>query len=193
MNKILFFVMLYLIGSIPFAYLVVKWRNGKDIRKLGDGNVGAQNVWNTIGPFESILVLTGDCLKGFFAFWLARWLFSQNPPYEIAAIAVVLGHDFSIYLKGYGGKGMAATIGFLVAYNPLATLVGIVMWGLSMLITRHFELSAGIGWATIPLQIWKFYHNSHRAIFAAILLAVIGIKKLMDLPRERRLKEAQGG
>ena len=111
----------------------------------------------------------------------------------MAAIAVVLGHDFSIYLKGYGGKGMAATIGFLIAYSPPATIVGIGVWGLMMLITRHFELSAAIGWATIPLQLWKFYHDPHRALFSAILLAAIGVKKIIDLPREKRLKEVRGG
>ena len=88
---------------------------------------------------------------------------------------------------------MAATIGFLLAYSPIPTIVGIIVWGVSMLITRHFEMSAAIGWATIPFQIWKFQHDSHRAIFSALLLVLIGLKKVIDLPRERKIKEAAEG
>jgi hypothetical protein len=63
----------------------------------------------------------------------------------------------------------------------------------SLLISKHFEISAAIGWATIPFQIWKLQHNPHKALFAALLLALIGLKKLIDLPRERRVRQANGG
>ncbi len=171
---------------------MVKLKRNLDIRKLGDGNVGTQNVWKSVSPKDGILVLLGDLSKGFLAFWLAKWIFPSDPPYELAAISVVLGHDFSVYLKGYGGKGMAATIGFLLAFSPFPTLVGIGVWGIFMLITRHFEISAAVGWGTIPLQIWVFQNNTHKALFAAILFVLIGIKKLIDLPRERRLREVKG-
>src|SRR4030095_4817135 len=102
----------YLVGSIPFGYLIVKLKEGRDVRSSGSGNIGATNVLRTAGRSSAVLTLLLDAAKGYLAVWLASWS-SQDSPQTVAlaAIAAVLGHLFPVFLKFKGGKGVATVLG----------------------------------------------------------------------------------
>src|SRR6185369_10134870 len=102
----------YLLGAIPFGYLLVKWKTGGDVRAAGSGNIGATNVLRTTGRAAGIATLLLDIAKGYLAVWLAaRWT-GQDPFWmSVAALAVMAGHAFPVFLKFKGGKAVASFVG----------------------------------------------------------------------------------
>jgi acyl-phosphate glycerol 3-phosphate acyltransferase len=138
----------YLIGSIPFGYLVTYWARGIDIRTVGSGNVGATNVGRTLGFRYFVLVLLLDLLKGFlptlgFPILVSR-LAGTAPPVlaVVVALAAILGHTFPIYLKFRGGKGVATSLGTVLALDAISCAVALVVFGGSLLVTRYVSLSS---------------------------------------------------
>src|SRR6202008_2844243 len=98
----------YLLGAIPFGYLLVKWKTGGDVRASGSGNIGATNVLRTTGRVAGVLTLLLDIAKGFAAVWIAGRLTNQDSLWmAVAALAVLAGHAYPIFLKFKGGKGVA--------------------------------------------------------------------------------------
>jgi acyl phosphate:glycerol-3-phosphate acyltransferase len=152
----------YLVGAIPFGYLLVKLRTGKDVRTLGSGNIGATNVARVLGTAWFVPVFVLDFLKGFAPiFWGAPWV-AKRWPCEIcdhlpAALAVLfglfamLGHMFPAYLKFRGGKGVATVAGVLFAMNWMATLVGLGAWLLVFLPTRYVSLGSIASAIAVPI------------------------------------------
>src|SRR3954469_20375705 len=102
----------YLLGAIPFGYLLVKWKTGGDVRAAGSGNIGATNVLRTTGTAAGIATLILDIAKGYLAVWLAAWLTGDSLVWiSLAALAVMAGHAFPVFLKFNGGKAVAPFIG----------------------------------------------------------------------------------
>jgi glycerol-3-phosphate acyltransferase PlsY len=137
----------YLAGGIPFAYLITRWKTGRDIRAVGSGNVGATNVGRLLGLQYFILVFVLDFAKGVLPVLLARCL-SQSVPLagasylpEVVGFAAILGHVFPIYLGMRGGKGVSTTIGVLVSLVPWETLAGLLAFLVVTAMTRW--VSAG--------------------------------------------------
>ena len=141
----------YLVGSIPFAYLVTYWVKGIDIRTVGSGNVGATNVGRTLGFRYFVLVLLLDLLKGFlptlgFPILVSRIIGTAAPDLPVVvALAAILGHTFPIYLKFRGGKGVATSLGTVLALDPISCAVALVVFGGSLLLTRYVSLSSLMG------------------------------------------------
>ena len=119
----------YLLGSLPFALIIVRLTSGKDVRKEGSGNVGAMNSFDvTKKKWIGILVLILDVLKGVVAVLFARMIGDGFPAIAIAAIFSVLGHNFSIYIKFRGGRGLATAAGAFIMINPLIVIFWILMY-----------------------------------------------------------------
>ena len=133
----------YLLGGFPTAFLVSKWRLGKDIRSVGNRNPGAGNVSREVGRIFGILVFVVDAAKGIAAIIIGRQLGATEYVVYGAAFAAVLGHNFSPFLKFQGGKGAATAIGvsalLMWQVTAVAAAVGLVMLAL----TRHIFWSAG--------------------------------------------------
>src|SRR5580704_8357685 len=109
MTGLLSIVVAYLIGSVPFGYLLVKFTTGKDVRSEGSGNIGATNVLRSTGRVAAVATLVLDIAKGFAAVWLAGYLTNDSPEWtSAAALAVMAGHAFPIFLKFQGGKAVAS-------------------------------------------------------------------------------------
>jgi glycerol-3-phosphate acyltransferase PlsY len=137
----------YLLGSIPFSYLVAR-ANGVDLRKVGSGNVGGANVWRTCGFGPFVLAAAGDILKGMLptlaALHLSIWApfvgirLDRLPPGAVilVGVAAVLGHTFSLFLHFKGGKAVATSGGVLLAVFPLLIPIGLIAWVIAFLITR---------------------------------------------------------
>src|ERR1022692_3111113 len=120
MIPILVLVVAYLLGAIPFGYLLVKWKTGSDVRSSGSGNIGATNVLRTTGRAAGVATLLLDIGKGYLAVWLAaRWTDGSPLWMSVAALAVMVGHVFPVFLKFQGGKAVATFVGAFFCLTPL--------------------------------------------------------------------------
>lgn len=148
-HEITFIVLSYLLGSVPFGFLVYFIAEGKDIRTLGSGNIGATNVLRSKGKLAGLLTLALDVLKGVVPILYGRAHFDQPWLVLLGALAVLLGHAFPVFLKFRGGKAVASIVGvFLVFYLPALVVFAIVFW-LSLFITRYVSLASLL--ATVAL------------------------------------------
>ncbi len=161
----------FVLGSIPTSLIIAKNR-GIDIRKVGSGNIGATNVLRALGKGPAILTLVGDILKGLTAVLVARF-FEVGMFYEgIVGLCSILGHNFPVFLKFRGGKGVATSIGVLSVYSPQTALVTIVIWLMTVFITRYSSLGALISFGLLPLSIIMFDTKAKFPIALIITLIV---------------------
>jgi glycerol-3-phosphate acyltransferase PlsY len=175
------------LGSIPSAYIVSRLVAGVDIRMLGDGNVGARNVYLHVGHVPGALVGLLDTAKGAAAVLTARWLGLSEIAILLAGFVVVLAHDCMFPLRFRGGQGQAATVGVVLTLFPRETLLILALAGVLLLITRNWDLSWSIGFGALPLLAWLSGRPPRQVLYPVFLFPLIGIKKLIDLPRARRL------
>jgi glycerol-3-phosphate acyltransferase PlsY len=172
----------YLLGSIPSAYIAARLAMSKDIRQLGGGNVGGLNVYREVGAWPAAAVGIFDLSKGAAAVAIAYWLLDLPPAFVLlAGLAAVIGHNWMVWLKFSGGKGMGATIGALAVVMPIygywqgfLIFMGIVL--IPFIITRNIALSMGIGLVALPFITWLGMDSGIGTIMAIILALVIAIK-----------------
>ena len=190
---ILICLLAYFIGDIPFGFILSKKVKKIDIRYAGEGNVGARNVLHTVGKFYGILVALLDFSKGSVVALICR--FSQLPLYItfIAGFCVVLGHDFPVFLKFKGGKGIAAALGFIFVLYPLPTFAALFTMLIAFFIKRYYLFAMSIGIGSLPL-LWMpvFKKNTKEIILTVSLLCFLALKRIIDIPHMRRVKEASG-
>ena len=144
----------YLLGSIPWSYLIVRLTQGLDVRTVGSGNVGATNVLRTAGKKAGGLALVLDVGKGVAAVLVSRALEAPSSAVGCAAVAVVLGHVFPIFLKFRGGKGVATAAGALGALEPAVLLVCLLLFVAVVLWKRYVSLGSIVVAAAFPLVLW---------------------------------------
>lgn len=174
----------YLLGSMPSAYIATRLVTGKDIRQIGGGNVGGLNVFREVGPWPALAAGIVDVSKGVAAVAIAYWLLHLPPTFVmLAGIASVIGHNWMVFLKFRGGKGMGATFGALAVLLPvyrypqgLLIFLGIIL--VPFLITRNVALSMGVGLVALPFIIWLGMNSGIGTIMAVIVGLVIAIKFL---------------
>jgi len=143
MTYILLILLSYLTGSIPFGYLIGKYLKGIDIREYGSGNIGVANAFRVMGTKYALLVLAGDCLKGFFSIVLTKWLVIERIEfYLFIGLVAIIGHNWSVFLKFKGGKGIATTYGVVLAFYPYIAIVAAVIWGAIVLTTKFAALGS---------------------------------------------------
>jgi acyl phosphate:glycerol-3-phosphate acyltransferase len=147
----------YLIGGIPFGYLVVKWTTGADVRSSGSGNIGATNVLRTTGRTAGIVTLLLDIAKGSFAVWLAGILTAGNVNWmSAAALAVMAGHAFPIFLNFQGGKAVASFIGAYLVLAPVPLFAVLLVFVGAVAVTRRVSLGSVLAAGMFPLAVWMF-------------------------------------
>jgi glycerol-3-phosphate acyltransferase PlsY len=163
-------VIAYLLGGIPFGYLFVRYALNKDIRTLGSGNIGATNVHRSAGGKAGVIVLLLDILKGFLAVWFAALLTHGDPVgLASAAIAVMLGHSFPIFLGFKGGKAVACFIGAFLYIAPLPLLVTALLFVIIVAFTKYISLGSIVGALIFPFVVWFMMHPAPPILDAAIL------------------------
>ncbi len=169
----------YLLGSIPFGYLLVRFVRHEDIRAVGSGNIGATNVIRSGAKGLGIATLLLDLLKGFVAVLLARHIAPANYDLAVgAAIAAVLGHVFPVWLRFRGGKGVATALGVFLALVPLAALVSLSVFLVIVLLSRYVSLASIIAAAVMPIAgILLAPVRSPLAIVGFLFLAALIIVK----------------
>lgn len=170
----------YLLGSVPFGYLLVLVFRKEDIRQTGSGNIGATNVLRTGSRWLGILTLLLDAGKGFLAVVIARHLASGAQAIDTASIGAlfaVAGHVFPIWLRGKGGKGVATALGVFLALAPLAAWSALAVFIVVTLLTRYVSLASILAAASFPVWVWLAarvlgIHYGHGPIFVASTLLV---------------------
>lgn len=165
-------IIAYLLGSIPFGLLVAK-SQGVDLRAHGSGNIGATNVWRVMGKKWGLLTFFADAAKGWLAVvvgvWLAhRWGWADigargkvvgtehlDAGYAgiAAAMGCILGHNFPVWLKFKGGKGVATSLGVLIGMMPLVSLIVLGIWGLVLKTSRYVSLASLIAAVSLPITV----------------------------------------
>lgn len=184
----------YLLGSIPFGYLLVLLVRGQDVRTTGSGNIGATNVSRT-SPALGVLTLLLDAAKGFLPVQFALW--RSGPAVDatalhramaLAALFAIVGHMFPVWLKFRGGKGVATALGAFLRLSPLAVAIAALIFVVIVFISRRISVGSVITAAAFPIIIW-FDHASHdpqtlALITAAALLIIVkhrqNIRRIMS-------------
>jgi glycerol-3-phosphate acyltransferase PlsY len=179
----------YLIGSIPFSQLISQWRTGLNLRDVGEGNVGSRNVWHVAGPSWGLLAALLDCLKGY-AVYIVSGVFVPQAGMLLAGIAVLLGHQFPIFLRGRGGKGLATALGVSLALSPLSSLCALLLLFLSFAVLRDFNRSLIVAVIAIILLPVPFHQPIWVSVYALSLALVAGLKKRLDRSHETEVWRA---
>jgi acyl phosphate:glycerol-3-phosphate acyltransferase len=144
----------YLLGSIPFGYLLVRAFRGQDVRQTGSGNIGATNVSRT-SPGLGVLTLVLDALKGFASVAITRMLFpGNNALLGAAAFFAIVGHMFPVWLRFRGGKGVATGLGAFITLTPKSILVMVAIFVVIFLALRYVSLASILAVAVFPLLAW---------------------------------------
>ena len=184
-TNIILIVIFYLIGSLPFAFILTKLSGLGDIRNIGSGNVGATNVLRTGNKLIAFLVLCLDIFKGFVPFLILKFYFNDISLLNKIIIChfAVIGHIFPIWLKFKGGKGVATYIGFLLGINPYISISFLIIWFVVAIITRYSSLSSLIAIFVAPLFFIFINFNFYIIIFFIYLSMIIYLKHSENLKR----------
>jgi glycerol-3-phosphate acyltransferase PlsY len=167
----------YVFGSIPFGYLLVRARSGRDVRAIGSGNIGATNVARTAGLSTGVATLVLDLAKGLFAVWLAGQGSGGNIRIMMyTGLAAVLGHVFPVWLKFSGGKGVATALGVFLMISWTAVAAAVAIFAIVVLFWRYVSLGSISAAAALPLLVYLLYAPGHApptAVTAGTLLSSV--------------------
>jgi glycerol-3-phosphate acyltransferase PlsY len=160
----------YLVGAIPFGLFFAKAVGGVDVRTVGSGNIGATNVLRAAGKKAALLTLLADCLKGLIPVLLASTLFPGELLSVLSGVAAILGHNYPIYLKFKGGKGVATSFGVVLAVAPGTGLICLLAWAAAAAIGKYSSLSALISFALYPLITFTLHGDSKPQAFLSLFV-----------------------
>lgn len=184
-TNIQFYILAYLVGSIPFGLLLAKYFAKVDIKKEGSGNIGATNVLRVVKERDpdlakklSIATLFLDVIKGIVVLALGSMVGVPEETMWAIAVFAVIGHCFSIFLLGEGGKGVATGLGVLLYMIPIPALIGIVVWAFSAKVLKISSLSSLLGLVAVVLA--SFVLNPDIAHFPIVFIAFVVIYKHSD-------------
>ena len=163
-------VIAYLLGAIPFGYLLVKWKTGADVRAVGSGNIGATNVMRTSGRAAGAATLLLDIAKGYVAVWLAGRLTGQDMVWmSLAALAVMAGHAYPVFLGFKGGKAVASVVGAFLCLTPWALAAEVIIFVVVVAWTRTISTGSIVAAATLPLAAWLVMQAPWPAVGASVV------------------------
>jgi acyl phosphate:glycerol-3-phosphate acyltransferase len=173
MMPLIALVIAYLVGGIPFGYLLVRWKTGEDVREQGSGNIGATNVLRTTGRSVAVATLLLDIAKGAFAVWIADKLSHGSPLWmSLAALAVMAGHAFPVFLKFQGGKAVASFIGAFLYLTPIPMIAALLVFIMVVAVTRQISTGSIVAAGSLPLAAWLIERAPSIVILAALVAAV---------------------
>jgi glycerol-3-phosphate acyltransferase PlsY len=176
LKALLVILVAYAIGSVPFGYLIVRSTAGADIRQSGSGGTGATNVSRRAGKLAGLLTLILDAAKGAVAVLIARsWLAPDGVltwPVGVAALAVIVGHIFPVWLGFRGGKGVATGVGVFLIIAPVAVALAGLLFLVVVFLTRYVSLASILAASAIPIFVWLQLRLGHASDHASTLLTV---------------------
>ena len=185
MSYVLGCIVCYLLGAVPFSVLFSRGMLHKDVRRYGSGNPGTSNMTRAFGIKYGLLVLLFDMAKGFGAVYLGQWIMGPLGAY-LGALCAVAGHNWPIYLKFKGGKGVATTVGVMLAFVPYITLIAMACFLVVLAVSRYFSLGSlvclGLVWV---LVLCLHFADSYLVVLCSVLVLVAFVQHRANI---RRLK-----
>lgn len=172
----------YLLGSIPFGFVIVRLTAGSDIREQGSGNIGATNVFRR-SRWAGLATLLLDGGKGYLAVLVARWMGGDPAWQAIAALAAILGHVFTVWLRFKGGKGVATGCGAYLAICPSAVLTTLIVFVLTVALTRYISLASILATGAFPLWAYLYGEPTSVLVWGAMGALVIILKHHQNIRR----------
>ena len=189
LGQIILIAVCYLIGAIPVGFLIVRLTRSVDIRDYGSGNIGMTNVLRTTGLKTGIIVLGLDTFKGVIPVFVSRQLYSDPYMETLAAIAVLVGHIWPVFLKFRGGKGVATGMGSFCFISPICGLIVVGVGCLVLAVSRYVSLASIIAASSALISMWvfnNFYSESWIAdsLGTYIMYPLIGVPIIIFRHRE---------
>ena len=189
-------IIFYLMGSIPFGYIVTQLKTGSDIRDHGSQSIGASNVTRVLGIGYGLLIVFLDAIKALFPLLIMKYYFIHEQKdilLCLAALSVILGHIFPIFLKFKGGKGVASYIGVMALLLPLETLIFLIFYVILLMTTKYTSLSSLISISLFPMIIYFLngitIDNLPYIFLSLILFFIIFFKHRNNITRLRQGQE----
>jgi glycerol-3-phosphate acyltransferase PlsY len=168
----------YVLGSIPFGFLIVQWQKGVDVRLTGSGSIGATNVMRNLGIMGFVATFILDAGKGLLAVLLASKMTSADSTWvAAAAFTAVLGHCFPVWLKFRGGKGVATGVGVFVALAPLQVVLVLAIFAVVVGLWRYISLGSIVATAAFPVLVHLMKHPPIQIVLGATGAAIIIIAR----------------
>jgi len=191
----------YLLGSIPFGVLISQKVARLDITKAGSGNIGATNVAREVGLKWGVVTLLADVLKGFIPVLLARYLLGSSIEIDEAlkgmvGLSVLLGHQFPVYNRFRGGKGVATCLGVFLAISPISCLFSGVIFLILVTLLRYISLGSILGVLTMPIWLYLMGHSTFMILPSLAMSLLITFQHRENIQRliqgnERRWQKAK--
>ncbi|MDD2351949.1 MAG: glycerol-3-phosphate 1-O-acyltransferase PlsY [Candidatus Caldatribacteriota bacterium] len=192
MIKYFLILLSYLMGSIPFGYLVGKYLKGIDIREYGSGNIGVANIFRIMGTKYALIVLIGDCLKGYIAVLIAKNIITAESEYWVLLIIglfAIIGHNWSIFLNFKGGKGIATTYGVVLSFFPYIAIIAAIIWSVIVLKTKFAALGSIISVFSMIILSLIFSTPIEFKIFIVSIFIFAIIRHLNNIDRLLKKEE----
>lgn len=165
----------YLFGSIPAGYLIVQILLGRDIRTMGSGNIGATNVSRSVGKRWGVVVALFDMAKGGLVVLAARLAGVQDPwILALSGFAGVCGHNFPLWLRFKGGKGVATSFGVVFFWNPIPAAAGGIVWYLVMRLSGYVSVGSMVSLATVPVW-FLLVGGSSAYVWTSVAMALLAV------------------
>ena len=180
MNNFFLACAAYLLGTFPSAFIIGKIFGGLDIRATGSGNVGAMNTAREVGILPGVLPLLLDLLKALFAVYLATRLGTCSYMPLIAGLLVILGHNYNVFLKFKGGKGLASLAGVLMIISPIIILYLMILYLILIFLVKDTNAAAGVGILSLPLFLGLKTGDPAGYVIGAAIAFLIFLKHQKD-------------
>ncbi len=183
--KIIFFLVgSYLIGSIPFAYIITKTARGIDIRNFGSGNPGATNVFRVAGKTYGLITLMFDFLKGLITVSVTKLFYPDLISISIiCGLLSIIGHNWPVWLKFRGGKGFATSLGVLLGLIPLVTFFGLITFVIIFILTKYVSLSSVLSSIVVIAMCWIKREQLILCLFVSLTGLMIIIRHRPNIVR----------
>ncbi len=182
MKLFLLIILSFIVGSIPVGMIIARIK-GVDLKKVGSGNIGATNVLRTMGKGSAIITLIGDITKGVIPVIAGKYFIGNIAMEGIIGLSAILGHNFSIFLGFRGGKGVATSIGVLLIYSPMAAIITIALWLITVLATRYSSLGAIISFGVLPICIYLFDYSTEKLITSIMITTLLILRHTANITR----------
>lgn len=189
-------VVSYLLGSIPNGLIIGKLTKGVDIRQFGSKNIGATNAYRVLGAWPAFWVLLTDAAKGVAGVYIGLLLLSSPNGGLLGGIAAIAGHNWSVFLRFKGGRGVATALGVIAVLMPKETLIIFVVWAVIVYFTRYVSLGSIVAAAIAPPLIWLFGERMELfwfGLLAALFVIVRHRPNIERLLKGQELKIKGGG
>jgi len=193
MKIILLVIFASILGSIPFGVIIAKIK-GVDLKRVGSGNIGATNVLRTLGKGSAAFTLLGDMLKGAAAVAIGKYLALGSFYEGVMGLSAILGHNFSLFLRFKGGKGVATSIGVLLIYSPQIAILTLIIWLAMVLMTRYSSLGAIVAFGLLPVNVFLFDRSEAKLVISCMITVLILLRHIGNIKRlvkgiERKIGE----